>query len=73
MQYNLGAMYREGPAVATQQRPTVVCAWCFRVLERGGTLISHGICDDCVARLMQELASGDSEPGATVLAIAALA
>jgi len=27
--------------------PTVVCAWCDRLLRRGLPSVSHGICPDC--------------------------
>ena len=30
-----------------------VCSWCDRVLNEGATPISHGICDDCLPRLLQ--------------------
>ena len=37
-----------------EERPTVVCAWCSRLLESGGTLISHGICKACMVALIAE-------------------
>lgn len=41
-------------------RPTVVCAWCTSILERGSDDISHGICLPCARTLMARL--GESEP-----------
>ena len=32
-------------------RPTVSCAWCFRVLHSGTADVSHGICEECLARV----------------------
>lgn len=28
-------------------KPTVVCAWCTRVLSEGSRDVTHGICDSC--------------------------
>jgi hypothetical protein len=43
------------------ERPTVVCAWhrpAPVVLVAGGAALSHGCCDDCLARVLGE--TGDS-------------
>jgi hypothetical protein len=36
-------------------RPTVVCAWCDRLLSRGTQMVSHGICRRCVRTHMPEV------------------
>ena len=35
--------------------PTVVCAWCQRMLSRGSTMVSHGICRTCLQTHMPEV------------------
>ncbi|MEO6042986.1 MAG: hypothetical protein ABIQ47_03580 [Tepidiformaceae bacterium] len=35
--------------------PTVVCAWCDRLLTAGGVAISHGICRPCARSLVANL------------------
>jgi hypothetical protein len=42
------------------EHPTVVCAWCNGVLEKGGPAISHGICHPCAAVFVAR--AMDSEP-----------
>lgn len=37
----------------------VICAWCKRKIDSAkadpkGTLVSHGICDDCRKRLLEQ-------------------
>lgn len=34
--------------------PTVVCVQCGRVMVRGGSSVSHGLCPDCFRQLQQE-------------------
>ncbi|MCC7365705.1 MAG: hypothetical protein IT303_15180 [Dehalococcoidia bacterium] len=39
-------------------RPTVICAWCDRVLVTGSSQVSHGVCEPCAdafARTVDEL------------------
>ncbi|MEO6398748.1 MAG: hypothetical protein ABIP13_09810 [Tepidiformaceae bacterium] len=38
-----------------QTSPTVVCAWCDRLLTAGGAAISHGICRPCARSLVANL------------------
>ena len=33
-------------------QPTVVCAWCTRVLSEGSRDVSHGICEQCARDVM---------------------
>jgi hypothetical protein len=28
-------------------QPTIVCAWCHRIMVEGTPLVSHGICELC--------------------------
>ncbi|MCC6381534.1 MAG: hypothetical protein IT304_03450 [Dehalococcoidia bacterium] len=37
--------------LAEEQRPTVRCAVCGRLLEAGGTAVSHGLCLECAERM----------------------
>lgn len=30
--------------------PTVVCAWCDRLLREGGHGVSHGMCEPCAEK-----------------------
>src|SRR6185437_5175715 len=39
------------------QRPTVVCCWCGKTLERGSTLVSDGLCVPCLPSFV---ASGET-------------
>jgi hypothetical protein len=38
-----------------ERQPTVICAWCKRVLEMGGDGISHGLCDECAPTVLAEI------------------
>ncbi len=42
------------PRMATLTRPTVVCAWCNRMLVAGTPQVSHGICPRCVQTHMPD-------------------
>ena len=37
-------------------KPTVQCAWCLRILERGDESAEpiHGICENCERKMLQE-------------------
>jgi len=57
------AVQPEGGDVATNlplpsdfsEIPNLICAWCKKVLrETSSTQISHGCCDDCAERLLDE-------------------
>ena len=39
-----------GPEATATEAPSVVCAWCGRLLTLGGSMVSHGICPACAAR-----------------------
>jgi hypothetical protein len=42
--------------------PTVICAWCDRLLTVGGAAISHGICESCLRSMLSNLnARADTE------------
>lgn len=32
----------------------VICAWCGKVLKKGGGKVSHGICTACAKRVVRE-------------------
>lgn len=34
-------------------KPTVICAWCSRVMTEGSGGVSHGICPECGVRIME--------------------
>ncbi|MGH7752881.1 MAG: hypothetical protein ACREN5_08705 [Gemmatimonadales bacterium] len=34
--------------------PTIVCAWCGRLIAEGGAQVSHGLCPDCAARVFEQ-------------------
>jgi hypothetical protein len=34
-------------------KPTVVCAWCTRVLSEGTQDVSHGICSPCARNVLR--------------------
>ncbi len=53
---SVGAAGLGSPAL---EAPSVVCAWCGRLLTIGSGLISHGICRTCASRT----ASGAGAPG----------
>jgi len=39
---------------------TVICAWCGKVLKQGNSeLVSHGICEDCAAVLLEEVPNAE--------------
>ena len=42
----------KGTAMGRAQ-PTVVCAWCLRVLTEGDRDVSHGICPECAAEVLR--------------------
>jgi len=44
-----------------QWNPTIVCAWCESVLEKGSSQISHGICRPCAAEFIAA-ATGEAVP-----------
>jgi hypothetical protein len=46
-----GAVLRQTACVVTSS-PTVVCAWCNRLLNAGGQVVSHGICSACERNVM---------------------
>lgn len=48
-------MHRALASTANTDRPTVVCAWCSALLERGGDYLSHGICVACSHELLAQL------------------
>ncbi len=38
---------------AGESTPTVVCAWCGKLIAAGGAAISHGLCPDCAATVFE--------------------
>lgn len=46
-----------GVAMKPAPRVPVVCAWCQRQLAEGEGPVSHGICADCTARLVEEFST----------------
>jgi len=44
------------------QRPTIFCAWCRRVIEWGERGISHGLCVTCVPIVLDEIHARLAEP-----------
>ncbi len=48
----------EAPTMSVAQTETsaftIMCAWCGSVQTQGNETISHGICQQCVADLMQK-------------------
>lgn len=47
------------------EAPSVVCAWCGRLLTVGGSLISHGICPACAARTAAGVSGTEDPPAAS--------
>lgn len=36
-------------------RPTIICAWCRKLMEQGDPgPVSHGICDECTRKVLDE-------------------
>ena len=44
--------------------PTIMCAWCGTVTARHGTLVSHGICQECALDILEDagVLRGDPKP-----------
>ncbi len=41
-------------------QPMTICSWCETVLNEGTGPISHGICDECLPRLLQTVLRTES-------------
>lgn len=41
--------------MANRGKPRVMCAWCGRVIEHGVEGVSHGMCDECVPGVLEEV------------------
>jgi hypothetical protein len=41
------------PELDAGDEPTLVCAWCGRLIAAGSEEISHGLCADCAAKVFE--------------------
>lgn len=46
-----------------EEQPTVICAWCGRIVSAHGTTLTHGICGPCANELLAVIEQQTREGG----------